>query len=94
MHLLTGTVTLPVQELRMCDKAQGRRAGHPRRLQECYFQQGAEGYEEGEGHGPWALYLVKSLVDSYGGTVWVEDRVPGDHTKGARIVVMLPVVNE
>ena len=29
------------------------------------------------------LYLVKSLVDSYGGRVWVEDRVLGDHTKGA-----------
>jgi PAS domain S-box-containing protein len=37
------------------------------------------------------LYLVKSLVDSYGGRVWVEDRVPGDYTKGARFVVMLPV---
>jgi PAS domain S-box-containing protein len=38
------------------------------------------------------LYLVKSLVDSYGGRVWVEDRVKGDHTKGARFVVMLPQV--
>ena len=38
------------------------------------------------------LYLVKSLVDSYGGQVWVEDRVIGDHSKGARFVVMLPAV--
>jgi signal transduction histidine kinase len=38
------------------------------------------------------LYLVKSLAESYGGKFWVEDRVPGDHTKGARFVVMLPVV--
>ena len=38
------------------------------------------------------LYLVKSLVDSYDGRVWVEDRVPGDHTKGARFVVLLPVI--
>jgi signal transduction histidine kinase len=37
------------------------------------------------------LYLVKSLVDSYGGRVWIEDRVKDDHTKGARFVVMLPV---
>ncbi|WP_424358619.1 ATP-binding protein [Methanocella sp. MCL-LM] len=36
------------------------------------------------------LYLVKSLVDSYGGKVWVGDRVMGDHTRGARFVVMLP----
>ncbi|HUL62442.1 MAG TPA: HAMP domain-containing sensor histidine kinase, partial [Methanocella sp.] len=39
------------------------------------------------------LYLVKSLVDSYGGRVWVEDRVSGDYTKGARFVVMLPTEN-
>lgn len=38
------------------------------------------------------LYLVKSLVNSYNGRVWVEDRVPGDHTRGARFVVMLPAV--
>jgi signal transduction histidine kinase len=38
------------------------------------------------------LYLVKSLVESYGGRVWVEDRVPGDHTKGARFVVILPAI--
>ncbi|OPY27914.1 MAG: sensory histidine kinase AtoS [Methanocella sp. PtaU1.Bin125] len=38
------------------------------------------------------LYLVKSLIDSYGGSVRVEDRVAGDHTKGARFVVMLPAV--
>jgi PAS domain S-box-containing protein len=38
------------------------------------------------------LYLVKWLVESFGGRVWVEDRVTGDHTQGARFVVMLPVV--
>ncbi|OPY30268.1 MAG: aerobic respiration control sensor protein ArcB [Methanocella sp. PtaU1.Bin125] len=38
------------------------------------------------------LYLVKSLVESYDGRVWVEDRVPGDHTKGARFAVMLPMI--
>lgn len=36
------------------------------------------------------LYLVKTLTESYNGKVWVEDRVPGDHTRGARFVVMLP----
>jgi signal transduction histidine kinase len=36
------------------------------------------------------LFLVKSLVESYLGRVWVEDRVPGDHTKGTRCVVLLP----
>ncbi len=40
------------------------------------------------------LYLVKSLVESYHGRVWVEDRVAGDHTKGARFVVMLPAYDK
>jgi len=39
------------------------------------------------------LYLVKSLVDRCGGRTWVEDRVPGDYTKGARFMVMLPIVD-
>ncbi|HUL61918.1 MAG TPA: sensor histidine kinase, partial [Methanocella sp.] len=36
------------------------------------------------------LYLVKSLTESYGGKVWVEDRVSAKHTLGCRFVVMLP----
>jgi signal transduction histidine kinase len=40
------------------------------------------------------LYLVKSLVESYGGRVWVEDRVLGDYTKGAKFVVLLPVAEK
>jgi signal transduction histidine kinase len=36
------------------------------------------------------LYLVKTLVEYFKGRVWVEDRVPGDHTKGSRFVVTLP----
>jgi signal transduction histidine kinase len=39
------------------------------------------------------LYLVKTLVDSFGGRVWVEDRVIGDYSKGARFVVVLPAIN-
>jgi signal transduction histidine kinase len=38
------------------------------------------------------LYIVKTLVEGFGGSVSVEDRVPGDHSKGARFVVMLPAV--
>jgi signal transduction histidine kinase len=38
------------------------------------------------------LYIVNTLVGDFHGKVWVEDRVPGDHTKGARFVVMLPAV--
>ncbi len=39
------------------------------------------------------LYIVRTLVEGYHGRVWVEDRVTGDHTKGARFMVLLPVVD-
>jgi len=40
------------------------------------------------------LCLVKALVNIFHGEVRVEDRVPGDHTRGARFVVMLPAVEK
>jgi signal transduction histidine kinase len=40
------------------------------------------------------LYPVRMLVEGYHEKVWVEDRVPDDHTKGARFVVMLPAAQK
>jgi signal transduction histidine kinase len=40
------------------------------------------------------LYIVRSLVEKLDGSVRVEDRVPGDHAKGARFVLTLPVYGE
>jgi sensor histidine kinase regulating citrate/malate metabolism len=40
------------------------------------------------------LYLIIMLAEDLPGKVWVEDRVPGDHTKVARFVVMLPAVEK
>jgi signal transduction histidine kinase len=34
--------------------------------------------------------IVKALVSVLGGSIRVEDRVPGDHTQGTRFVVLLP----
>lgn len=48
------------------------------------FMRGAKGMGLG-------LFLVKSLVENFKGHAWVEDRVPGDYTKGSKFVVMLPV---
>ena len=39
------------------------------------------------------LYLVKSLIETFNGRVWAEDRVVGDYTKGSRFVVLLPLVD-
>jgi len=38
------------------------------------------------------LHIVKTLVKRYGGRVWVEDRVPGDHTQGTVFKLDLPAV--
>lgn len=38
------------------------------------------------------LQLVKTLVQELMGKVWVEDRVSGEYSKGARFVVILPAV--
>ena len=52
----------------------------------------AEAIEKMQRRG-FGLYLVRTLIDYYHGKVWVEDRIAGDHTKGARFVVMLPAVD-
>jgi hypothetical protein len=36
---------------------------------------------------------AQSTPPQFGGSVTVKDRVPGDHTKGARFMVMLPAVD-
>lgn len=38
------------------------------------------------------MHLIRTLVEDFNGRVWVEDRVPGDYTKGTRFVVMIPAV--
>jgi two-component system, sensor histidine kinase len=54
------------------------------------FQRGeTKAYGKGLG-----LFIVKSLVEQAGGDVKVEDRVPGDYTKGAKFIVSLPVCEE
>ena len=40
------------------------------------------------------LYIVNTLVESFHGRVQVEDRVPGDHTKGSKFLVYLPVLED
>lgn len=42
-----------------------------------------------DGHGL-GLSVVGALVERYNGKVWAEDRVPGDPSKGAVFVVLLP----
>ena len=60
-------------------------------LKERVFERSMRGATKVTGQGL-GLYLVRRLVEDQGGKVWVEDRVAGDRAKGARFVVLLPVV--
>jgi PAS domain S-box-containing protein len=64
--------------------------GIPDSLKQKLFVRFQRGTAKTSGRGL-GLYLVKTLIDAYHGKVRVEDRVPGDYTKGAKFVVMLPV---
>jgi len=66
--------------------------GIPDSMKGKIFNRLLEGDSHSRGMGL-GLYMVKSLVEDYNGIVWVEDRIAGDHAKGARFVVMLPAAD-
>ncbi len=53
------------------------------------FQRLKRGKTKARGTGL-GLYIVKSVVEGFGGKVEIEDRVPGDHAQGAKFMVHLP----
>ena len=46
--------------------------------------------KSGKGMG-FGLSLVKRIIDSYGGFIWIENRIKGDYSKGSNFVILLPV---
>ncbi|MGV9173402.1 MAG: PAS domain S-box protein [Promethearchaeia archaeon] len=44
--------------------------------------------EKGMGFG---LTLVKKIIDSYNGKIWVENRISDDYTKGSKFNILLPL---
>ena len=38
------------------------------------------------------LSLVKKIIESYNGKIWVEDRIKGDYNKGSQFILLLPKV--
>jgi signal transduction histidine kinase len=67
--------------------------GIPDQLKETLFDRLNLTSTRAKGKG-FGLCLIKMLVDDFHGKFWVEDRVKGDHAKGARFVVMLPAVEK
>ncbi len=37
------------------------------------------------------LYIVKTIIETFNGKIWVEDRVKNDHTQGAKFIIELPL---
>lgn len=67
--------------------------GIPDDMKDKIFNRLQRGETKARGMGL-GLFLVRSLVESYKGKVWVEDRIQGNYTKGSRFVVMLPAIVE
>ncbi len=63
--------------------------GIPEDIKGKLFARFQRGMTKASGKGL-GLYLVRTLVESYHGHVWVENRIHGDHTKGSRFVIELP----
>jgi signal transduction histidine kinase len=63
--------------------------GIPDELKPKLFRRFQRGTTRAQGKGL-GLYITKMLVERFGGKVCVEDRVPGDHTKGSKFVILLP----
>jgi len=61
----------------------------PDAMKEAIFSRFQRGETAARGRGL-GLYIVRMLVEEFGGSVYVEDRVPGDHTRGARFVILMP----
>jgi two-component system sensor histidine kinase KdpD len=58
--------------------------GVPDELKPVIFNRFQKGYTKGSGKGL-GLYIAKTLLERYGGHIWIEDRFPGDYTRGAAI---------
>ena len=67
--------------------------GIPDGMKEKLFTRFYRGRTMARGKGL-GLYLIKTLVEDFSGKVWVEDRIPGDYTKGAKFVVMIPAYEQ
>ncbi|MFX1394417.1 MAG: ATP-binding protein, partial [Promethearchaeota archaeon] len=63
--------------------------GIPDNMKEKIFLKGYREDESISGMGL-GLYLVKRIVDSFKGKIWVQDRIKGDHTKGCNVILLIP----
>ena len=60
-------------------------------LKENVFQRGYNEAKGSVGMGL-GLSLVKKILESYNGKIWIENRVEGDYSKGSNFIILLPMV--
>jgi len=53
------------------------------------FLEGHRHEKGGKGMGL-GLSLVSKIINSYGGKIWVEDKVKGEFSKGSNFILLLP----
>jgi len=58
-------------------------------LKKSIFERGYKSDKNVSGMGL-GLSLVKTIIDSYNGQVWVEDKVKGDFTQGSNFILLIP----
>ena len=58
-------------------------------LKSTIFERGTKSDKNASGMGL-GLSLVKTIISSYNGQVWVEDKVKGDFTQGSNFILLIP----
>jgi signal transduction histidine kinase len=66
-----------------------RGRGIPDDRKKAVFERFATGMTGIKGFGL-GLSIVSTIIEKYGGRIWVEDRISGDFSKGAVFKIMLP----
>ncbi|MBD3213319.1 MAG: GHKL domain-containing protein [Candidatus Lokiarchaeota archaeon] len=64
--------------------------GIPDSKKKILFLPGFQKEKEGKGMG-FGLSLVKKILRTYNGDIWVEDRLKGNYSRGTKFVLIIPI---
>lgn len=90
VHIVIQVVECPDNIVKISIADEG--PGVPDELKSVIFVRFQTGEEKGSGKGL-GLFIAKTLIERYGGKIWVEDRIKGNSGCGAKFVFTLPKSN-
>jgi two-component system sensor histidine kinase KdpD len=90
VHIAIDVQDLPDNSVKITITDEG--PGVPDELKSVIFVRFQTGEEKGSGKGL-GLFIAKTLVERYGGKIWVEDRIKGGSGSGAAFVFTMPKAN-